>query len=128
MHSDSTLPRPTGCALCALRGRRQFSTLLATGGAALLAGPALAQQPQSGQDSAGVQGEVGRTSRFAKLVPAEKIEAAAAQEYSQMMRAAAVRQGLAPPAHPQVQRLRTIAQRLVPFTPPWNARAPRWAV
>ena len=38
-----------------------------------------------------------------------------------------MRQGLAPPAHPQVQRLRTIAQRLVPFTPPWNGRAPRWA-
>ena len=128
MHTDSTLPRPrpTGCALCALRTRRQFSTLLATGGAALLAGPTLAQQPQSGQDNAGVQGEVGRTSRFAKLVPAEKIEAAAAQEYSQMMRAVAARQGLAPPSHPQLQRLRTIAQRLVPFTPPWNDRAPRW--
>ena len=128
MNCDTSLPPPTGCALCALRTRRQFTALIAGTGAVLLAGPALAQQPQAqSQDSGGVQGDVGRTSRFAKLVPAEKIEAAAAQEYSQMMRAAAARQGLAPPAHPQVQRLRTIAQRLVPFAPPWNSRAPRWA-
>ena len=118
---------PTDCALCALRTRRHFTTLLAAGGAALLAGPALAQQQQQiGPDSSGVQGDVGRASRFAKLVPAEKIEAAAAQEYGQMMRAAAAQQALAPAGHPQVQRLRTIAQRLVPFSPPWNGRAPRW--
>ena len=135
MYRDTSLHENAGCALCAWRvatSRRHFTTLLAAGGAALLAGPTLAQQqpqqPQQpeAQDSAGVQGEVGRTSRFAKLVPAEKIEAAAAQEYSQMMRAAAARQGLAPPAHPQLQRLRTIAKRLVPFAPPWNGRAPRW--
>ena len=127
MKRDTLLPQPVDCALCALRTRRQFTTLLATGGAALWAGPALAQQQPPGPDSAGVQGDVGSASRFAKLVPAEKIEAAATQEYGQMMRAAAARQGLAPPAHPQVQRLRAIAQRLVPFTPPWNGRAPRWA-
>ena len=114
--------------MCALRTRRQFTTLLAAGGVALWAGPAVAQQQQQqlGPDSAGVQGDVGRASRFAKLVPAEKIEAAAAQEYAQMMRAAAAQQALAPAGHPQVQRLRTIAQRLVPYAPPWNGRAPRW--
>ena len=113
--------------MCALRTRRQFTTLLAAGGVALWAGPAVSQQQQQlGPDSAGVQGDVGRASRFAKLVPAEKIEEAAAQEYGQMMRAAAAQQALAPAGHPQVQRLRTIAQRLVPFAPPWNGRAPRW--
>jgi len=132
MSSHHPLSLPAGCVLCALRSRRSFTALLAGGGAALLAGPGLAQQPQRqgpGQDSGGggVQGDVGRTSRFAKLVPAEKIEGAAAQEYSQMMRAAASRQGLAPAAHPQVQRLRFIAQRMVPFATPWNGRAPRWA-
>ena len=136
MSSNHPLPPPTSCALCALRSRRSFTALLAGGGAALLTGPGLAQQPQPqpqpqpqapGPDSGGVQGDVGRTSRFAKLVPAEKIEGAAAQEYSQMMSAAATRQGLAPAAHPQVQRLRFIAQRMVPFSTPWNGRAPQWA-
>ena len=129
-HLPPPLPPPTGCALCALRSRRSFTALLAGGGAALLTGQGLAQQPQAqtpGQDSGGVLGDVGRTSRFAKLVPAEQIEGAAAQEYSQMMRAAAARQGLAPAAHPQLERLRFIAQRMVPFAPPWNGRAPRWA-
>ena len=139
-HTAPLLHLSNGCALCALRSRRRFTALLAGGGAALLAGPALAQQPQArpqnqpqpqgqtqGQDIGGVQGDVGGTSRFAKLVPAEQIEGAAAQEYGQMMQAAAARQGLAPPAHPQLQRLRFVAQRMVPFTPPWNGRAPRWA-
>jgi predicted Zn-dependent protease len=114
---------PVGACACALHSRRAFTGLLATGaigamgtlGAAL---PALAQE--------GVQGEVGKTSRFAKLVPAEQVEQAAAQQYLQMRREASQQRALAPDNHPQVIRLRAIASRIIPFTLPWNARARDW--
>ncbi len=70
--------------------------------------------------------DVGRNSAFAKLVPADEIEAAATKQYSEMLRAAAGQKALAPPDHPQVQRLRRIAQRMIPFADEWNPRAKQW--
>jgi predicted Zn-dependent protease len=43
-----------------------------------------------------------------------------------MLREAAQQRALAPAEHPQVVRLRSIAQRIIPFSPPWNARAKQW--
>jgi predicted Zn-dependent protease len=106
-----------GCGLCALRSRRQFTRLLAAGGAFALA-PAWAQD--------GVQADVGRTSRFAKLVPADQVEGSARQQYQQLLGAANTKHALAPADHPQVVRLRAIAERIIPFTPPWNERARSW--
>ncbi len=115
------LAHPGGC-LCALHGRRLFTALLAGGGALALAGPALAQaQPQEG-----VQGDVGKASRFTKLVPADQVEAAATQQYVQMAQQAAAKGQLAPADHPQVLRLRAIARRIIPFAAPWNHRARDW--
>ena len=108
-----------GCT-CALHSRRLFSgLLLGAGAAALLPFGALAQD-------VGVQGDVGRQSRAAKLVPAEQLEAAAEQQYQQMLREAASQRALAGASHPQVQRLRYIAERIIPFAGPWNSRASRW--
>jgi predicted Zn-dependent protease len=106
-----------GCT-CAQPSRRLFTGLLLAGGAAALAGSATAQE--------GVRDDVGRESRFTKLVSAEQVEAAAAQQYAQMMREAAQKNALAPDNHPQVQRLRSIANRIIPFSPPWNKRASQW--
>ena len=109
---------PPSCLLCwhcAGPSRRRFVGLLA--GAAVGA-PALAQD--------GVRPDVGRTSQFAKLVPAEQVEAAAAQQYQQMLREAAQQKALGPAEHPQVVRLRAIAQRIIPFAPAWNTRAAQW--
>ena len=110
---DHHLPS-AGCS-CPLHARRLFTGLLA---ASALVGPAWAQE--------GVQGDVGRTSRFTKLVSAEQVEGAAAQQYVSMLRAADQKRALAPADHPQVQRLRAIARRIIPFTGPWNSRAPQW--
>jgi len=120
--TDASLTEPAlahagGCR-CPLHARRLFTGLLAAGGAVALAGPALAQD--------GVQGDVGKQSRFTKLVPAEQVEQAAAQQYAQMMREAAAKRALAPAEHPQVVRLRAIAQRIIPFSDPWNGRARQW--
>ncbi len=92
-----------GCS-CALHGRRLF-------GAAMLAGGASLSLPTLAQD--GVR--LDKQSQIAKLVPAEQLEGAAAQQYQQMMREAAQQRALAPDDHPQVVRLRTIAKRLIPF-------------
>ena len=111
------LAHAPGCG-CPLHGRRLFTGLLAAG--ALAPGAALAQ------DAEGVRGDVGKTSKWTKLVPAEQVEQAAAAQYSQMKREAAQQRALAPADHPQSVRLRAIAQRLIPFTLPWNPRARDW--
>ncbi|RVT52805.1 M48 family metallopeptidase [Rubrivivax albus] len=111
------LAHTPGCS-CPLHQRRLFTGLIAAG--SLAPGAVLAQ------DGEGVRGDVGKTSRFAKLVPAEQVEQAAAAQYSQMQREAAQQRALAPADHPQVVRLRAIAQRLIPYTLPWNPRARGW--
>jgi predicted Zn-dependent protease len=109
-----TPPAHDGGCSCPWHSRRLFSALLLAGAAA----------PVLGQD--GVRDEVGKTSRLAKLVPAEQVEQAAAAQYAQMTRQAAQERKLAPADHPQVLRLRAIAERLLPHTLPWNARARQW--
>jgi len=106
----------TGCCrFCALRGgpwnaRRGF--LLAAGVA--VAGPALAQV------------DVGSGSSMRKLVPAETLEEAATQQYSQLLAQAKAKQALAGDGNAQLQKLRSISQRLIPFTAQWNNRASSW--
>ena len=112
---SSLLPSPLALSERIWPGRRGF--LLATAGAALLPvmpGAALAQV------------DVGDASRLRQLVPAETLEGAATQQYSQMLAQARAKNALAPDNHPQLQRLRAIARRLVPFATQWNPRARDW--
>jgi predicted Zn-dependent protease len=76
--------------------------------------------------AAWAQVDVGKQSKFAKLVPAEQVEQAAAQQYAQLKSQASAKKALAPPDHPQVVRLRYIADRLIPYADDWNARAKQW--
>jgi len=105
---------PMTC-LCALHQRRLFTGGLLAAGAGL-ALPAWARE--------GV--DVGPRSSFSKLVSAEQIEQASLQQYRQMAQQAAQQKALAPTSHPQVVRLRAIAQRLIPYTYEWNERARQW--
>jgi predicted Zn-dependent protease len=116
------LPHASGCG-CAWHSRRLFSAALLAGGAGLVV-PALAQQAATAD--AGVRADVGKESTFTRLVPAEQVEQAAVQQYAQMMRKAADQRALGPDNHPQVLRLRAIAQRIIPFTEAWNPRARQW--
>ena len=111
---------------CALHSRRLFTGLMAAGALGAAApGLAWAQQPAAAADE-GVRRDVGKESKFTKLVPAEQVEQAAAQQYAQMLKQASQQRALAPDSHPQVQRLRYIAQRLIPFAQPWNPRSSQW--
>jgi len=103
------------CAPPVQRGRRLFTGLLAATGAAAFM-PAWARE--------GV--EVGPKSKFTGLISADDIERGGSQQYAQMMQQAAQQRALAPMAHPQVQRLRYIAQRIIPFSYEWNGRARQW--
>ncbi|UXH78250.1 M48 family metallopeptidase [Roseateles amylovorans] len=95
--------------------RRLFTGLLgAAGGAAVV--PAWARD--------GV--EVGKQSWTTRLIPPEQIEAAGQQQYAQMMKQAQQQRALAPANDPQLRRLRFIAQRIIPLTNSWNARAQQW--
>jgi len=70
--------------------------------------------------------EVGGNSAFSKLVPAEQVERAAAQQYARMLAQARAQNALAGAEHPELQRLRGIASRITPFAMPWNERARGW--
>ena len=100
---------------CALPGRRLFGAALLAGGAAQLL-PAWARE--------GV--DVKPPSAFSKIVSAEQIEEAAAQQYAQLLAQAARQHALAPTNNPQLVRLRSISQRIIPHTYEWNARARQW--
>jgi len=70
--------------------------------------------------------EVPPPSVASSLVSADQVEHAAAQQYAQLLSQAAAKHALAPPGHPQLVRLRAIADRIVPHTYEWNPRARDW--
>jgi Zn-dependent protease with chaperone function len=70
--------------------------------------------------------EVGSTSKLSKLVPADKLEQAAAEQYQQMLQEAAGKKQLAADSDPQVVRLRAISQKIIPHALEWNPRAANW--
>ena len=103
---------PSAAAENAARWHPRRAFLLAAGTA--VAAPALAQV------------DVGRSSEMRKLVPADTLENSARQQYSQVLADAKAKGALAPPDHPQLQRLHAVAKRLIPHTAPWNPRSRDW--
>jgi Zn-dependent protease with chaperone function len=104
----------TGLAAHLRHSRRGFVQLAAASTVLAVAAPATAQV------------DVGKASALRKLVPAAQLEAAADQQYKQMLDEARANKALAPDNHPQLQALRATAQKLIPFTLPWNDRARQW--
>jgi Zn-dependent protease with chaperone function len=80
----------------------------------------------SAAGSALAQVDVGSSSGLRKLVPAETLETSARQQYTQVLADARAKGALAPDGHPQLQRLHTIAQKLIPHTAAWNSRSRDW--
>jgi Zn-dependent protease with chaperone function len=105
-------PSSSGSAAASPRWQARRAFLLAAGASA--AGPALAQV------------DVGSSSGLRKLVPAETLETSARQQYTQVLADARAKGALAPDGHPQLQRLHTIAEKLIPHTASWNPRSRDW--
>ena len=72
------------------------------------------------------QVDVGEASLMRRLVPAEMLENSATEQYQQLLQQAKSQGALAGPDNAQLQRLRAIAQRIIPYTPQWNSRASQW--
>lgn len=70
--------------------------------------------------------KVGKMSSMRNLVPAEQLESQASAQYLGLKQQASQKNALVPDNHPQVQRLRAIAKRIIPFALKWNERAPKW--
>ncbi|KFI07300.1 M48 family metallopeptidase [Massilia sp. BSC265] len=99
-----------------------FSLLAAVGTAGI--GDAIAQNDRNTTVQDGI--EVRPLSRLSKLIPPEQLNEAAAQQYAQMMSQAQQKGVLLPQSHPEVQRLRAIAKRIIPHTTRWNQDATQW--
>ena len=98
------------------RRRRPSAACLAVVLAALLPMPTAADE--------GVN--VRKPSALRNLVPPEQLELQSEQQYRALKRQAAEARALAPENHPQVQRLRAIAGRLIPHARRFNPRADQW--
>jgi predicted Zn-dependent protease len=70
--------------------------------------------------------EAGKPSMMRNLVPAKQVEGQAAQQYGQLLKEAEDKHALAKDDHPQVLRLRAIAQKLIPHAGQFNPRAKEW--
>jgi predicted Zn-dependent protease len=103
------------CLCCQRRTLLQGATLL-------LLSPGLALAQEGGREGV----DVGGNSLFSRLVPAETVERSAAQQYAEMLQQAAAQNALGGKNHPQVRRLRAIAQRIIPHAVGWNPRARGW--
>ena len=98
-------------------------SLLAAAGTAGMS-TALAQDDRNTTVQDGIKVEpLSRANRF---ISEEQLNEAAAQQYTQMMGQAQQKGVLLPPSHPEVQRLRAIARRIIPHAPRWNQKATQW--
>jgi len=102
----------------AINGWRAARRVASAVGALALCALAYAQPRE------GVQ--VGQPSVFANMIPAARLERDAALQYQQTLAQAEQNRALGHADHPQVLRLRAIAQRIIPFAQAWNPRAERW--
>lgn len=105
---------PSAACACWRAERRHFTGLF-TG--LLLAGtvvPARAAIPEC------------KRSVATKAVPASAVEGSARQQYAQLLDNARSQRAVAPESNAQLQRLRYIASRIVPFTATCNERASQW--
>lgn len=114
-----------------------FRNLIAASLLSVLALGCGAEQPlssqQGGNGGAQSQGQVVQDgiavrplSRIRTIVPPEVVEEQSAQQYAAMVTQARQKGALFPPNHPQVQRLRNIAQRIIPQSSRWNPDAAKW--
>ena len=102
---------------------KRLKSAVGAGLAALLiaAPPAMAREESMRE---GVS--IGENSAFTRLVSASDIEQMAEQQYRQTLQQAAQQKALAPSGNPQLQKLRAIAERIIPHAMEWNPRAKDW--
>jgi predicted Zn-dependent protease len=87
------------------------------------AAPAAPQQQVVVQDGIAVR----PLSKFwSTITPEQEVNQQAAKQYAGLLSQAREKGALVPASDPQVQRLRAIAGRIIPFAPRWNPEAAQW--
>ncbi|UTY56460.1 M48 family metallopeptidase [Massilia sp. erpn] len=104
---------------------KTYKHCLAVLALAVSAGLAQAQQPLPQNEQAdGIP--VTRLSRLRAFTDDHQFEEQSKLQYSQLLKEAQQKEALVPASHPQVQRLRAIAQRIIPHATRWNPAAADW--
>jgi predicted Zn-dependent protease len=85
-----------------------------------------AQQPLPRQPTDGIPVTKLSPLRLAAGASAQQIEQQSSLQYTQLLQQANQQNALLPANHSQVQRLRAIAQRIIPHVARWNPEAPEW--
>jgi predicted Zn-dependent protease len=98
------------------------SIIASAAGLVIIATPAAAQLAKG--DDGGVK--VKHPSLMRNLVPAERLEKAALEQYGQLRAQAMSRNALVAADDPVAKRVARVAEDLLPFTSKWNARAKDW--
>ena len=98
------------------------SIIASAAGLVIIATPAAAQLAKG--DDGGVK--VKHPSVMRNLVPAERLEKVALEQYGQLRTQAMSRNALVSPDDPVAKRVARVAEDLLPFTSKWNARAKDW--
>jgi hypothetical protein len=68
----------------------------------------------------------GNAAVFRNLIPSSMLEGQAAEEYDQIVRGADHAHRLYPPTDPRVIRVRTITDKLIPYSLKWSDRTKHW--
>ena len=122
-NADPALPAAPAACACPMHARRRLGgALLGSGAMAVAAGLGLGL----GAGPARAEDEECRRSSFTRAASADQVEQAADQQYRQMLQQAQSQRALAPADNGQLQRLRYIAKRIIPFTADCNSRAQQW--
>jgi predicted Zn-dependent protease len=101
--------------------------VIATISAALALLPVQAQQNTKPAQTAEQDGvKVGKKSSALALASAEEVEGMAAQQYVQLKKQATAQQALAPDDYAPLQKIRAIAQKIIPHAARFNERAANW--
>lgn len=88
--------------------------------------PAQQPPPQSSQSQAADGIPVTRLSRLRMLADEDTVNQQSKLQYDSLLKEANGKNALFPPDHPQVKRLRAIAQRIIPHVGRWNPEAAEW--
>jgi predicted Zn-dependent protease len=68
----------------------------------------------------------GNSAVFRNLIPSSMLESQAAEEFDQIVRGADHAHRLYPPTDPRVERVRTITDKLIPYSLKWSDRTKHW--
>ncbi|QYD70744.1 M48 family metallopeptidase [Paraburkholderia edwinii] len=68
----------------------------------------------------------GNSAVFRNLIPSSMLEGQAAEEFDQIVRGADHAHRLYPPTDPHVERVRTITDKLIPYSLKWSDRTKHW--